>query len=88
MERDRYMTVHFNDGSKMVFEFPEQGPNAAAKQLKLAEFFKGDHLVVEADGNVLVFPVTGIKYIAFTGVTGAAGAALPKHAILGAHLRA
>jgi len=86
MDRDRYMTVHFNDGSKMVFEFPEQGPNAAAKQIKIAEFFKSAHLVIEADGNVLVFPVTSIKYVAFTGLAGA-GAAMPKHAILGAHLR-
>ena len=34
MALDKYMTIHFNDGTKLMFEFPEQGPNAAAKQIK------------------------------------------------------
>jgi hypothetical protein len=89
MALDKYMTIHFNDGTKLMFEFPEQGPNAAAKQIKLAEFMTSRHVVVEADGDVLVFPIANIKYIALSGARSGTGrgAALPKHAIVGAHLR-
>jgi hypothetical protein len=89
MAHDKFMTIHFNDGSKLMFEFPEQGPNAAAKQIKLAEFMTSRHVIVEADGDVLIFPIANIKYIALSGMTAGTGrhAAFPKHAIVGAHLR-
>lgn len=89
MANDKYMTIHFNDGSKLTFEFPEQGANAAAKQIKLAEFMTSRHVIVEADGDILIFPIANIKYIALPGAKSGAGrgAALPKHAIVGAHLR-
>jgi hypothetical protein len=88
MTRDKRLTLHFNDGTKLSFEFPEQGPNAAAKQLKLAEFMTSRHVVIEADGDVLVFPIANIKYIVLGGARDGTGrqAALPKHAILGARL--
>ena len=89
MAAERYMTLHFIDGSKLDFEFPEQGPNAAAKQIKLSEFMTSKHLVVESGGDILVFPVANIKYIALHGaMTGTGrGAGLPKHAIAGARIR-
>jgi hypothetical protein len=89
MPRDRYMTVHFNDGSKLSFEFPEQSPNAAAKQMKVSEFLTSKHLVVEAEGSVLLIPVTSIKYISLNAMDVVAGKSvpLPKHAILGARIR-
>jgi len=83
---DRYLTVHFNDGTKLSFEFPEQGQNAAAKQLKIAEFLTSRHLVVEADGSVMVIPVANIKYLTLNDPGGKASV-LPKHAILGARIR-
>jgi hypothetical protein len=89
MARDKQMTLHFNDGTKLEFEFPEQGMNAAAKQIKLAEFMTSRHLVVEADGDVMIFPVANIKYIALSGTMAGAGkaAGMPKHTITGARLR-
>jgi len=91
MPQDRALTVHFNDGSKLGFEFPEQGPNAAAKQLKIADLLAGKHLVIEAEGSLMVIPVTSIKYLTLSAPDakrkseGKEG--LPRHTILGARIR-
>ena len=85
---DRILTLHFIDGSKLQFEFPEQAPNAAARQLKLADFMTSKHVVIEAEGSVMIFPVANIKYMALSlPDTKGAGGALPKHAIKGARIR-
>ncbi len=88
---DRVLTLHFIDGSKLAFDFPEQTANEAARQIKLADFMTSRHLVVEAEGSVMVFPVANIKYIALSLPTlsgkGSARNALPKHAIVGARIR-
>jgi hypothetical protein len=88
MTHDRTMTLHFNDGSKLVFEFAEQAPNAAARQIKLAEFMTSKHLVVEAEGSILIFPIGNIKYIALSGYDASQGriSGLPKHTITGARI--
>ena len=86
---DRVMTLHFVDGSKLSFDFPEQSTNLAAKRLKLADMM-GKNLIVEAEGQVLIFPVANIKYLALSvPMLGKkdAKAALPGHAILGARIR-
>ncbi|HZZ94601.1 MAG TPA: hypothetical protein VFE23_18705 [Usitatibacter sp.] len=87
---DRIATLHFNDGSKLSFDFPEQIANAAGKQLRLADFMASKHVVVEAEGQVFVFPVGSIKYIALSVPTRSKETlgALPRHAITGARVRA
>jgi hypothetical protein len=87
---DRIATLHFVDGSKLSFDFPEQTSNAAGKQLRLADFMTSRHLVIEAEGQLFVFPTTSIKYIAFSvpTVRKQALGALPRHAITGARVRA
>ena len=89
MTHDRTMTLHFNDGTRLTFEFPEQAANAAARQIKLAEFMTNRHVVVEAEGSVMIFPIANIKYIALNapGQSFFKGPALPKHAIMGARIR-
>jgi hypothetical protein len=89
MNKNRILTIHFIDGTKLAFDFPEQGPNAAAKQIKLQDFFAGQHIVVDSDEGLLIFPVANIKYIALRGPDSAfwTGAGLPKSAIKGAILR-
>jgi hypothetical protein len=85
----RIATLHFVDGSKLAFDFPQQTENAAARQLKVADFLAGKHLVIEAEGQVFIFPVTSIKYIAFSvdRMTREGRGALPRHAIVGARIR-
>ena len=86
---DRIATLHFVDGSKLSFEFPEQTASATARQVKVADFMSGKHLVIEAEGQVFIFPVTSIKYVALSlpRITGETRGALPRHAIVGARLR-
>lgn len=87
---ERILTIHFVDGSKIAFDFAEQGPNAAARKLKLEDFMASRHLVIEAEGQVMIFPVANIKYLSLSiPVLNAkgAGASLPRHAITGARIR-
>jgi hypothetical protein len=89
-DMDRILTLHFIDGSKLSFDFPEQAANAAGRQMKLADFMTSKHLVVEAEGSVMMFPVANIKYIAFSmPMLRAKGGSpsLPRHAITGARIR-
>lgn len=86
---DRIATLHFVDGSKLAFDFPEQTPHAAGRSLKLADFLVSKHVVIEAEGQVFIFPVTSIKYMTLSvpQASRQAAGALPRHAILGAHVR-
>ncbi len=87
---DRVLTLHFVDGTKLSFEFPEQSANTAARQIKLNELMASKHVIIEAEGSVMLFPVANIKYMALSlpmlpskGAT----ASLPRHAITGARIR-
>ena len=87
---ERALTLHFVDGTKLSFDFDEQAANVHARKIKLDDFLAGQHLVVEAEGSVLIFPVASIKYMAFATPfvdTKAITAALPRHAIVRARLR-
>ncbi len=66
MTRDRMLTLHFMDGTSISFDFPEQTKNEAAKRIKLEDFMKSSNVIIEADGSLMMFPVTNIKYIQFT----------------------
>ena len=85
---DRVMTLHFIDGSKLSFEFPRQTANVAARKMKLDEFLANQHLIVEADGSLLIFPVANIKYVALTApmLEEPDTPALARHAITGARI--
>jgi len=63
MDDSRGLTITFMDGTKVSFGFPQQGMNAAAKQLKIEEFMKNPFLMVIADGTLMMFPVVNIKSI-------------------------
>ena len=87
---ERTVTLHFIDGTKLSLEFPHQGGGAAARKLKIGDFLSGQHLVVEADGSVLVCPIANIKYMSFASQlldTKDLTEVLPPYAILGASVR-
>ena len=86
------LTMHFIDGSKLSLDFPSATENPAARKLRIADFLTSKHLVVEAEGSVLVFPVQNIKYLAFSSTEPTAkgrvvGGALPRHTLFGARIR-
>ena len=86
---ERILTLHFIDGTKLALEFAMQGANAAARKLKIDNFMTSKHLVVEAEGSVMIIPVCNIKYMALSVPAGEGRAAdsLPRHAITGARIR-
>ena len=86
MEPTRGLTVHFNDGTKISYGFPEQTANEAAKQLKLEEFMKSSYLMLLHEGVLTMFPVANIKAIQLAVGDGSVKVRLPKHVITGAVL--
>ena len=87
---ERILTLHFLDGSKLSFAFDAQGANNAARKLKIDKLMASKHLVIEAEGSVMIFPVTNIKYMALSMPAldrRGTGEVLPSHAITGAKLR-
>lgn len=88
MAHDRTLTLHFNDGTKMVFEFAEQASHALVKEARIKEILTSPNLVIEAEGQVMIFPMTSIKYIAFSSFGGdfLKGPVLPKQAITNARV--
>jgi len=60
----RGMIIHFTDGTKKVLEFPQQiadGDVAAAAKMK--EALEARHIVIEADGALIVIPFESVKYV-------------------------
>ena len=86
----RTVTLHIIDGKNLSLEFPDQSGSEAMRKMKIADFMASSHLVVEAEGSVLVCPVANIKYMSFSAPfmdSKAMSDALPRHAIIGARIR-
>lgn len=62
-EVKRGITVFFNDGSKLTFDFPRQSANDAAASLKLEDVLKNRYLLLEADGAFLMIPFENVRYV-------------------------
>ena len=78
-------SLFFNDGGKVSYGFPEQAANAAARQLRMADFLKSPYLMVIADGVLTAFPVANIKAIQMAvDAKMVEEAKLPAHVIRGA----
>jgi hypothetical protein len=83
----RDLTINFMDGTKISYSFPEQGANAAAKQLKLEELLKNPFLIVLGEGQLTLYPVRNIKSIQMPVAEGESEQIrLPAHVIRNAKL--
>lgn len=84
----RFITIRFTDGSSQKYSFPVQAQNKAAIQLKLEDFLKGNHLVIQTDHHLSVFPMANIRQIEFSAGSGddLEGVKLPAHTIRNASL--
>jgi hypothetical protein len=84
MAEPRRLIIHFTDGSKKVVEFPQQVPDAdATMAARLKEALESRHLVIEADGALVVIPFENIRYLQ----SYPAPKKLPGYAIKGASFR-
>lgn len=85
MEPTHALTVHFTDGTKISFGFPNQAANTAARQIRLEEFLKSNYALVVADGVLNIFPVANIKAIQLpVDEKAVQEVSLPAHTIRGA----
>jgi hypothetical protein len=83
----RFITIQFTDGSKVRYSFEAMTDNKAAQQLKIEDFLKGNHLVVQTEGRLTVYPVANIRALEFsTGGENLEGIKLPMHTIRNAKL--
>ncbi len=62
MAEKRGIVIHFTDGSKKTLEFPPQ-VDEQNQASRLREALEERHLVVEADGALVIFPFENIKYV-------------------------
>ena len=82
--KKRSMLIHFNDGSKKLVEFPAPVSDGDANlAARLGEALAARHLILEANGALIVIPAESIKYLeSFPAPT-----KLPAYAIKGAKFR-
>ena len=59
----RGLTIHFNDGTSLTTEFPEQAANEYARAILEQEIVKRRLLTIEAEGALLYIPFENIKYM-------------------------
>jgi hypothetical protein len=82
MAEPRRLIIHFVDGSKKLLEFPQQvAEDTMAARLK--EALESRHLVIEADGALVVIPFENIRYLQ----SYPAPKKLPSYAIKGASFK-
>lgn len=80
----RTMLIHFNDGSKKLLEFAAPVPDGDANlAARLKDALDARHLILEADGALIVIPIGSIKYLQ----TFPAPKKLPAYAIVGAKFK-
>ena len=64
MSEKRGIIIHFMDGSKKTLEFPQQVADAdVAAAAKIKEALEARHLVIEAEGALVVIPFENVKYL-------------------------
>ena len=82
MPEQRRLIIHFVDGSKKLLEFPPQVADATMAA-RLQEALEARHLVIEADGALVVIPFENIRYLQAYP----APKKLPSYAIKGASFK-
>ena len=73
MKDEKYLTIHFVDGTKMEVSFPTQIKNSMGALVEASKrLLEAEKLVIECDGKVLVIPWSSVKYVEATAVPEAA----------------
>ena len=84
MSEERRLIIHFVDGSKKLLEFPKQESySEATLAARLNEALEARHLMIEADGALVVIPFENIRYLQAYP----APKKLPSYAIKGASFK-
>ena len=62
-EPKRYLTIHFNDDTKMVIDFPQQHTDPQIIATRLKEVMHAKQVMLEVDGTLIAIPLSSVKYI-------------------------
>jgi len=69
MNKDRSLTIFFNNGEKLQLTFPAQVKGSVAAMMEgMKRALDSDKLVIEADGRVIVVPWCSIRQIEVTPI--------------------
>jgi len=63
MSEQRHLKIHFNDGTMLRFDFPAIEQDGLAAAHRIDEILSKSHLILEAEGALLMFPLTSVKYV-------------------------
>ena len=63
MANERYLTIHFTDGSKLSVTFPKQNDMLYKIVSRVEKALDADKLAMEIDGELFVVPMNNIKYL-------------------------
>lgn len=55
------LTIHFNDGSSVAFDFPTQPGDPSNITRRVEDLFKQQYLMIEAEGALLLYPLYSIR---------------------------
>jgi hypothetical protein len=64
MSEKRGLIIHFMDGTRKVLEVPQQVADTdVAAAAKLKEALEARHLLIQAEGALVVIPFENVKYL-------------------------
>ena len=80
-----FVAIEFVDGTKIKYSFPAQTDSKAARQVKIEDFLKSRHLLVQVEGRLVIHPIENIRTMELsTGGGSLEELKLPPHTIRGA----
>ena len=60
----RGMIIYFTDGTKKTLDFPQQlADTDSTAALRIKDALEARHLVIEAEGALIVIPFENVKYV-------------------------
>ncbi len=82
MEADRFMTVHYLDGTREIYSFPQQAKDQYDLMSKIKTALTADRITIEVEGILTTIPLAAVKRIEFSP----SPTKLPDEVIVGAKL--
>jgi len=59
----RFLTIHYNDGSKLSLTFPQQADDFSQIASRVQKALDANQLAIEVDGELFVIPMSNVKYL-------------------------
>ena len=63
MASKRFLTIHFNDASKLSMTFPQQADDFSQIASRVQKALDANKLAIEVDGELFVIPMNNVKYL-------------------------